>query len=127
MNKLEVFNNWAAKQKLEKRQNAVGICWQTINNAQLIKMGISPNSCENWKDMFTILETGGFKECYYISDLMRIYFGNINLGTIPGETTFYGANSDNRRKLNKLFESYEKSLIIADKEDVLLFDEISLR
>ena len=117
----EVFNNWAVKQKLEKRQNAVGICWQTINNAQLIKMGISPNSCENWKDMFTILETGGFKESYYISDLMRIYFGNINLGTIPGDTTFYGANSDNRRKLNKLFELRNKF----DKDaDTIIFTSV---
>lgn len=114
MNKLEIFNNWAKKQKTEKRKDAVGICWQTINNAQLINMGISPNTCENWKDMFTILNDGTFKESYYISDLIRIYFGNTQLGTIPGDTTFYGVTSENKRKIKKLFELRNKFDNFAD-------------
>ena len=109
MNKLDIFNEWASSQKLEVRSNPVGINWYTINNSQLIKMGVKENECENWKDMFSIDDMGTFKESYYISDLMRIFFGNMNLGSTGGIDTFYGVNKDNMRKVKYLFRLREKT------------------
>lgn len=111
MNKLEIFNNWASKQTTEVRNNAIGINWYTINNAQLVNSGISPNTCERWTDMFTILEDGSFKESYYISDLMRLLFGNINLGSTPGFNTFYGVTNKTFRKVKTLIDGIQSKII----------------
>lgn len=108
MTKEEACLEWGKNQPTAKRSNPVRICWQTINNAQLINIGLHQNMCENWKDMFAIMEDGGFKESYYISDLMRVFFGDSNLGTDPGKNTFYEANPDNKRKFRKLITDLRK-------------------
>ena len=57
----------------EKRNNPVSIKWNILDNSVLEDTGLTPESMENWSDMFQ-LDDGRLKERYYIADLIRVLF-----------------------------------------------------
>ena len=57
----------------ETRSNPVSIKWNILDNSVLEDTGLTPESMENWSDMFQ-LDDGRLKERYYIADLIRVLF-----------------------------------------------------
>ncbi len=95
MNMLEIFKNKMST--LER--NPVKTKWYTLNNRQLLdlykecrgELKYSAENLENWKDMFRVVD-GELKECYYINDIIRLFFDN----------SLKGSLSHNTRKANKI-------------------------
>lgn len=97
MNAFEIFKN-KINRSINIRKNPVKINWYTLNNSQVLnlykqckgELKYSAENLENWKDMFRVVD-GELKECYYINDIIRLFF----------DSSLKGSLSNNTRKANK--------------------------
>ena len=86
------------------RSNAVGINWFTLDNSQLISLGIATNKFENWTDMFKIDDYNSIKESFYLNDIFRMFFGN------PDSNNFSNQTDENQRKLKRLVQNIQSQM-----------------
>lgn len=87
--------------KTSKRNNPVGIRWYILDNSQLLDLGIAPNKFENWSDMFRQDDDNSIKESYYLNDIFRMFFGDLNANVFSNQT------EENQRTLKKLVKTIQ--------------------
>lgn len=102
---------WMNSQTTELRKHPVGINWYSLDNSQLIAIGISPNKFENWAAIFDD-DNGTLKEPWYPNDLFTLLFTDIDAGYFANQT------SENRKALKKLKENVQ-SKMISDADTII--------
>lgn len=98
MNTFEIWKN-KVNNTIGNRTNPVKINWYTLDNSQLLdlyskckgELKYSAANLENWKDMFQVMD-GDLKECYYINDIIRLFFASGLKGSLNENTRKANAN-----------------------------------
>ena len=98
MNAFEIWKN-KVNNTICNRTNPVKINWYTLDNSQLLdlyskckgELEYSAVNLENWKDMFQVMD-GDLKECYYINDIVRLFFASGLKGSLNENTRKANAN-----------------------------------
>ena len=92
---MSAFENWKNKIKNMQisRTEFAKTNWYTINNTNMLdlygkckgELKYSAENLENWKDMFRVINNN-LNECYYINDIIRLFFDNSLKGSLSVET-----------------------------------------